>query len=212
MSETTKQTHHQQQAPIFANSFPKFPFNTPKLTLHTFFQPNNRPRWSGLNTTTNPPPSHPFPCWNYVACYKDLVDGHTRVLPVRSGPNNETVEGCIAACATQGLGYTVAGVEFGSECFCGTARPDTAIVPNSQCNVTCKGDGNEPCGGDSLIAVYEYKCPPPTSWTSQVSTTPATYTPTTSTSQTSQTSETSVTYTPTTTPVTTTEHSTTSSS
>ncbi|KAJ3325821.1 hypothetical protein HDU76_013063 [Blyttiomyces sp. JEL0837] len=141
-------------------------------TIAAFVQPATA--W-GKNTTTYPPPTTPVPCWTYAGCYKDLVD-NVRAIPDRAGPNNETIEGCISACASSaGSAYTVIGVENFSECFCGTTLPTTPKLPDETCNFTCAGNAKEPCGGDAALGVYIYKCPATsTSTTTQVSTTPST--------------------------------------
>jgi hypothetical protein len=64
-----------------------------------------------------------------------------------------TVEMCVAYCA--GLGYSVAGVQYGTQCYC-----DNQIVaggtqaPDSDCSMACAGDATEKCGNGNRNSVY----------------------------------------------------------
>ncbi|KAM4058441.1 WSC domain-containing protein [Hirsutella rhossiliensis] len=68
--------------------------------------------------------------------------------------------------------YTAAGLENGSECWCGHPEDiitvGAKIVPLFQCNMGCDGDGSDNRGGPWRLAVYFLKrnkkpqeCPPP---------------------------------------------------
>lgn len=58
------------------------------------------------------------------------------------------------------LGYSVAGVEFSTQCFCDGSIPvdraPVAGLPRS-CTMPCGGDSKEVCGGPSLLSLYQ-KC------------------------------------------------------
>ncbi|KAJ7126404.1 WSC domain-containing protein [Mycena crocata] len=64
-----------------------------------------------------------------------------------------TVEACVAFCSSGG--FTISGVEFGSECYCDHALQDSA-TPASQgnCSMPCSGNSTELCGAANLIDVY----------------------------------------------------------
>jgi len=108
--------------------------------------------------------------WNGLGCYSDSVSA--RALPVIVDAGNTTVESCVNTCQAQK--YTLAGVEFGKECWCGLQlengsefygnnngidpinpfyRPD----PNGRyCNMDCEGNPNELCGGPALLDLYNF--------------------------------------------------------
>lgn len=76
--------------------------------------------------------------WAAVGCYTDDVGAHT----LSHGLNIAftTIDKCIASCAA--AGYSIAGVEYGGECYCDT------IIQNNQglasdgavgCNMACAG-------------------------------------------------------------------------
>ena len=53
-------------------------------------------------------------------------------------------------------GYAYAGVEFGSECFCGNEPPpEDTIVDQSECDWTCHGDRELICGALWRMNVFE---------------------------------------------------------
>ncbi|CAB0001264.1 unnamed protein product [Nesidiocoris tenuis] len=61
---------------------------------------------------------------------------------------------CINICI-QG-GYPYAGVEFGSECFCGSNEPSSSTkLPDSSCNMKCPADPKQACGGFYAVNIYQ---------------------------------------------------------
>ncbi|KAL1413348.1 hypothetical protein Q8F55_001107 [Vanrija albida] len=93
-----------------------------------------------MNLYENPSAAGPKP----VGCYADSA---SRVLPTR-GANTNRVATCIADCKGRGQAY--AGLENGSECWCGGSLPATT-APAAKCSVNC-ADG--PCGGFWALSVY----------------------------------------------------------
>lgn len=80
--------------------------------------------------------------WSYAACYVDQTNGH---IFANQQPNSSTLtpNSCISTCS--GAGYTVAGVEYSSQCVCGNAdinggAPASADVTSSQCHMACSGN------------------------------------------------------------------------
>ncbi|KAG8829938.1 hypothetical protein FRC17_005763 [Serendipita sp. 399] len=99
--------------------------------------------------------------WSYSGCFVDSVQH--RVLPVRVAIESDpdmTIEHCLASCKY--LNYGFAGLEYSQECWCGDSRPPQRATED-QCNMTCKGNDGELCGGSNAISIYEYStsAPPP---------------------------------------------------
>ncbi|TFY75770.1 hypothetical protein EWM64_g8241 [Hericium alpestre] len=90
--------------------------------------------------------------WNYSACYVDNASG--RVFSDQLPDNaNTTVQSCVNACI--GLNFTVAGIEFADQCFCGNDLIQGAVTaPDSDCNMGCAGNATEACGGPNRLSVY----------------------------------------------------------
>ncbi|KAI9449281.1 hypothetical protein BJY52DRAFT_1227867 [Lactarius psammicola] len=98
--------------------------------------------------------------WNGLGCYKS----------VRVEAGSTTVESCVAACQAQG--FSLAGVEFGRECWCGSQLQHGSTFfgnnngiqhdnfrPNPDaphCNMACQGNPNEICGGPALLDLYNF--------------------------------------------------------
>jgi hypothetical protein len=63
-----------------------------------------------------------------------------------------TVEMCVGICSEQG--YTVAALQFASQCFCGNSYGFYGQVSEDECNVPCMGDSSQMCGGGWRNNVY----------------------------------------------------------
>ncbi len=115
--------------------------------------------------------------WGYDGCYKEGNPGRALNHQQPDSQTN-TVESCIKTCV--GLGYKVAGMEFGQQCFCDNfiyngAAPTAA----GNCNMPCPGNANEKCGAGDYLSIYHigtltaYQAPTaqktnlPGSWTYQ---------------------------------------------
>ncbi|KAJ3826706.1 hypothetical protein F5880DRAFT_1628591 [Lentinula raphanica] len=90
--------------------------------------------------------------WKYVACYVDNAFGRVFEFEQPDNPNT-TVEECVNLCASQN--FTVAGIEFSDQCFCGDRLVNGAVVADeSTCNMGCAGNTTEACGGPNRLSVY----------------------------------------------------------
>jgi WSC domain len=94
-----------------------------------------------------------------IGCY---TDESTRDLPDMIASGTVTVESCVAAC--KGAGYTYAGVQYGTQCFCGDSYGKYGS--SSGCNMKCSGNSSETCGGTWANDIYstgaaDASAPPP---------------------------------------------------
>ena len=74
-----------------------------------------------------------------------------RLLPTKLKLPDLTPHSCIEACRE--MNNIFAGVEAGSECFCGDTVP-TELAPGGDCDHPCEGDISEICGGNWRMNVY----------------------------------------------------------
>jgi hypothetical protein len=89
--------------------------------------------------------------WKYAACYLDNANG--RVLADEYDSSTTTVASCIAYCSSNN--FTLAGIEYSTQCFCGDYLVNGAVVaPDSDCNMACGGSATEACGGPNYLSVY----------------------------------------------------------
>ncbi|KAJ8033236.1 Kremen protein 1 [Holothuria leucospilota] len=128
-----------------------------------------------------------FAVFKYVGCY---VDDFDRILPnydcvetpnqpdslcsacvgprVDSAPgtgagcqnSNMTIEFCFMVCRQEMFVY--AGLEAGSECYCGNATANYEKYPSAgftkaDCSTPCIGDMTQYCGADFLVNVYDLR-------------------------------------------------------
>ena len=81
-----------------------------------------------------------------------MIDSSKRLLPVRKHIPSVTPAKCVEAC----VGYPFAGVQVGTQCWCGyEAPPKNKIVPMKECNYKCNGDSSLKCGGFWRMNVFE---------------------------------------------------------
>ncbi|KAJ1184486.1 hypothetical protein NDU88_001292 [Pleurodeles waltl] len=87
----------------------------------------------------------------YIGCFSDDVGERTLKAAVFYDLWKMTVSHCQDACAERS--YMYAGLEFGSECYCGNTLPRTR-AKEEECNNECKGEKSSLCGGVNRLAVF----------------------------------------------------------
>ncbi|EIN08471.1 WSC-domain-containing protein, partial [Punctularia strigosozonata HHB-11173 SS5] len=108
---------------------------------------------TGLSPAAGEAPSG----WSSYGCVRDTSD---RVLasPKYAGADlsdTNSPAACTSYCAD--LNYTMAGVEYGSECYCSSSwASDTApsLIDSSECDYACSGAPALTCGGSWALQVY----------------------------------------------------------
>lgn len=96
--------------------------------------------------------------FTFYSCVSEPSSG--RLLPnlVSDDTKSATIESCLAVCWM----YNYAGIEYGSECWCGNtlnwagnsgATPG-ANVSGSDCSFTCPGNSSEYCGAGVRLSMY----------------------------------------------------------
>ena len=134
------------------------------------------PAWS---TWSPPPPAPPAPqppphCTVQAAsghrCFNDTVRGSVLPVPEPGTHDKTTLQVCAAACYEdrhQGVFNTLAGIDAGNHCFCGTesdiasAAVRAKIRPLAECEVSpCHADKQQKCGGVDRLLVYSFVCTP----------------------------------------------------
>jgi hypothetical protein len=90
-----------------------------------------------------------------LGCYRDNTSG-VRDLPANQGAlSYNNVGFCTSKCRQ--LGYSYAGVQFGSNCFCGdvAGSQGNSVAGGVSCGHACSGAASENCGGSNANAVYQ---------------------------------------------------------
>ncbi|KAI9818427.1 MAG: hypothetical protein M1827_000486 [Pycnora praestabilis] len=117
---------------------------------------NASPTTSGADVTFIPTPGQTVDgTWEFVGCASD--SGNTRALsgPALTNSTSMTTEMCMAYCTAQG--YQLAGTEYASQCYCGSSLSSSSSLNQTGCNMVCKGNNTQWCGGPSLLSVYSSK-------------------------------------------------------
>jgi hypothetical protein len=61
---------------------------------------------------------------------------------------------------TQNQNYTIAGVEYGVQCFCDMAIRNGGIIgKEGDCDFLCSGNEDEICGAGDRLSVYSIGIP-----------------------------------------------------
>ncbi|KAH9207298.1 hypothetical protein DL95DRAFT_527981 [Leptodontidium sp. 2 PMI_412] len=112
-----------------------------------------------LSSSSTAPASTGFPTgWTSQGCW---VDGLTGRILTKQQPDNaqNTLESCVQTCA--GLGYTIAGAEYGTECYCDNFVYNGGALAAAQtdCNIPCPGKSSEMCGAGGRISMYSKGTP-----------------------------------------------------
>ncbi|ERF72227.1 hypothetical protein EPUS_02114 [Endocarpon pusillum Z07020] len=85
-------------------------------------------------------------------CYTEATTG--RALARGVNPVPVTIAGCISACKSGG--DSLAGMEYGGECYCGNSLAAGSVpAPAGDCNMVCRDNGTEFCGGGSRLNIYK---------------------------------------------------------
>ncbi|GKT51230.1 WSC domain-containing protein [Colletotrichum spaethianum] len=92
--------------------------------------------------------------YTYEGCYVEPNNG--RALEVVKADDLMTLEMCAEICSTSAK-KTYFGVEYGKECWCGSAlAPGTTIAADdSECSFTCPGNSVETCGAGFRLSLYK---------------------------------------------------------
>ncbi|WWC86674.1 uncharacterized protein L201_001551 [Kwoniella dendrophila CBS 6074] len=90
--------------------------------------------------------------WSTYGVVAEGTSGRALTTTLWSSPTN-TIESCANGCAA--AGFTIAGTEYSSECYCGNSFSNGggAIVDSSSAFMACSGDLAQMCGGPSILSV-----------------------------------------------------------
>ncbi|OCF56894.1 hypothetical protein L486_05749 [Kwoniella mangroviensis CBS 10435] len=90
--------------------------------------------------------------WQYLGCANET---NPRALSLAATASNTmTIQQCQSYCLSKN--YPLAGLEYGRECYCGTALQSYSTLGFTGCNMPCAGSASDTCGGSSRLSVYNY--------------------------------------------------------
>jgi hypothetical protein len=92
--------------------------------------------------------------WSSQGCFADKL-GAGRVMSGIKFANvgQVSTSKCVAYCDKKG--YTMAGTEYGAQCFCANSLSESNLLSDSMCDMKCEGDATEICGGKQSLTVYK---------------------------------------------------------
>src|SRR5271155_590192 len=102
--------------------------------------------------STGHPLSQSYENYTYQGCMTNFA---SKALVQNENTNfgNLTNEKCINYCRERG--YSIAGTQSGSQCFCGnTLSSTTLLIDETACATSCSGDDTQVCGDNQKLSVY----------------------------------------------------------
>jgi hypothetical protein len=106
---------------------------------------------SGSAPTTSAAAGNGIGEFKYAGCYKD---SSARFLSGEQFVNLGKVSNtnCVDHCSSKG--FSVAGTEYGGECFCGNSLTTVQKLDESKCSMSCAGDASQTCGGSWALSIF----------------------------------------------------------
>ncbi|TDZ74316.1 WSC domain-containing protein [Colletotrichum trifolii] len=115
---------------------------------------SSAPATAATSSTSAAPVATGLPAgWTNQGCWVDNLAG--RIVPNMVNPDDSkmTLASCAQACFNRG--FTVAGAEYYTQCFCGNAIYNGGAIASdpSTCNTPCGGDSSTMCGGPNRMTI-----------------------------------------------------------
>uniref|UniRef100_A0AAY4BKH6 WSC domain-containing protein n=1 Tax=Denticeps clupeoides TaxID=299321 RepID=A0AAY4BKH6_9TELE len=88
----------------------------------------------------------------YIGCFQDDAKDRTLKGTVSYDFRKMSTSLCQDTCSESG--YQFAGLEYGSECYCGN-RIIGPRMREDECNLDCKGEKGSICGGVARLSIYK---------------------------------------------------------
>nr|XP_018260028.1 uncharacterized protein I303_08100 [Kwoniella dejecticola CBS 10117]OBR82186.1 hypothetical protein I303_08100 [Kwoniella dejecticola CBS 10117] len=100
--------------------------------------------------------------WVSRGCYVDSSSSRILVSSIFENKSDMTYAQCIATCTRKG--YSIAGVEYGTQCFCANTLTNPVPAVASTCDRPCAGDKATMCGGYNRISILQNTAVKRRSW------------------------------------------------
>jgi len=89
----------------------------------------------------------------FAGCWSDGSRGLPSLSYVAYNNQSNSINLCTSACASKG--YTIAGMEYGTYCYCGKKLNAYAQqVLDSGCTASCPGNSSQTCGQNNRLTLY----------------------------------------------------------
>ena len=95
-----------------------------------------------------------------LGCFQDSFSPRLLSGYLFNFENENSVNKCLGACLS--LGFRLAGVQNGNECFCGDQEPRSELkISMGRCDMVCPGNKLQTCGGHLSMKVFRTDVIPP---------------------------------------------------
>lgn len=124
-------------------------YQTATTSIYTTVSaPTSAPTSTDSTNSTSPPLPD---SWAWYGCYTDSGSGRAMSGIKFANVGAVTNTNCAAYCDAKG--FSMAGTEYGGQCFCDNSI-SSAIAVNASCDTPCNGDASQICGGNYALSVY----------------------------------------------------------
>ncbi|WVQ81577.1 hypothetical protein IAT38_003701 [Cryptococcus sp. DSM 104549] len=92
--------------------------------------------------------------WTKMGCLAEPTSGRALNAATQTA-DDMSPEKCIAFCS--GKGYSIAGIEYSTECYCGADGTSLAALGSDKCSMDCNGIDYSKgyCGGPGALTIYQ---------------------------------------------------------
>ena len=93
--------------------------------------------------------------FSLIGCHKDSFEARLLTGSISKSQENNSKKHCIEKCKHEG--YSLAGMQYGYECFCGEKSIKDLTnfkIEEEKCNKKCPGASTEICGGYLTMNIY----------------------------------------------------------
>ena len=91
----------------------------------------------------------------FIGCHKDSFEARLLTGSISKSQEKNSKKHCIEKCKNEG--YSLAGMQYGNECFCGEKSIkdlNNFKIEEEKCNKKCPGAPSEACGGYLTMNIY----------------------------------------------------------
>ncbi|KAI1097816.1 putative glyoxal oxidase [Jackrogersella minutella] len=92
--------------------------------------------------------------WTHIGCYSEGTIGRGLTLNAQVPSAQMNAANCTAACRE--ADYILAGTKHGDECYCGNAIVNGVTSVDDGCDMACKANKSEICGGINRLNLYDF--------------------------------------------------------
>lgn len=152
---------HHSQPNTFTKVGAKFRLRTVVIPIVTVAHtsPHVRTSTTHVNAWSDRPICQPIKRglpngWAFQGCVVDTVNPRSLSWYAGDDVPAKNMSGTLCVQYCDQKGYSLAGTEYASECFCGDELVGSSTAESATCFMPCNGTPDEQCGGPARLSLY----------------------------------------------------------